>query len=348
MFLGPDQQPSGEDLIAGLMISSGNDAAIELALRVSGSVDAFVEEMNERSRMIGYDEFRFFDPAGLDDANRVTAIDFARFAADLLRLYPETLGYSRRQAFTWPPDQAGGITQENRNGLVTTYPGADGLKTGYIEESGYNIVVSAEREGLRLIAVVLGVDGSNHAEGGQRREDDATAILDWGFDTWTAVAPSYPPIDSPEVFGGTADLLELYVDVSDRLLLLRRDVPLLRGELTVPDVLWAPIEIGAEIGVVRYRLEDCTVAEYPIRAATSVEPARLPRRIWDRIRWWWRTLIRRVSSVRANWYGDSRLAVHESRRAYRAVAIPSIPEDSGCESRLWQPTSGYPRGREAG
>ena len=332
MFLGPDQQPNGEDLVNGLVISSGNDASVELALRVAGSVERFVAQMNERSRLLGYDRFVFYDPAGLSGANRITAIDFARFAADLLRMYPETLDYTSRRSFTWPPDAAHGITQENRNGLVASYPGADGLKTGYIEESGYNIAVSARREGMRLIAVVLGVQADNHAEGARRREADATSILDWGFDTWTVLRPTVPPMPSLQVYGGAAEDVDLFVDGAGRLLLLRRDVPRLRGELSVADYLWAPIEANVQVGTVRYRLDDCTVAEYSVRTAESVEPGGLLRRLWDRLRWWWLRLNDRVSSVRGNWFGGFRSAGLENRTKNRDAGIPSTPGDCVCAS----------------
>lgn len=348
MFLGPDQQPDGTDLINGLIISSGNDAAIEIALRVSGTVESFVAEMNRRSHELGYSEFEFHDPAGLDGANRITAIDFARFSSDLLRLHPEMLDFTRRQSFTWPPDPSRGITQMNRNGLVSSYPGTSGLKTGFIEESGYNIAVSAAREDLRLIAVVLGVDADSHAEGARRREEDATAILDWGFDTWTTVELTYPPLTSPEVFGGATDRLELSVDLPGRLLLLRADLSRVRGELTVPEEIRAPIEIGAEVGVVRYVIEDCPVAEYPIRAAVSVEAGNLPRRVWDRLRWWWRSFTRWISSVQASWSGDSRSGGLERQTGNHVSVIPSIPEDSGHGSIRRPVTSAYPRGSVEG
>lgn len=298
MFLGPDNDPTGADLISGLVVSSGNDAAVELALRVSGSVENFVEEMNRRCADLGFSDFRFFDPAGLSSDNRITAIGFARFLANLVRIYPEILDYTATTSFTWPPEGAGGITQENRNGLVSRYAGADGLKTGYIEESGYNIAVTARRDGLRLIAVVLGVEASSHAEGGRLREVDAEALLDWGFDTWENVPLAVPDMEPVELFGGDRREVSIYADVPAQLLMLREDVPALRGELTIEDSVWAPIPVDDEIGTVRYLVDECVVAEYPIRTLGTSERGGVVRRISDRLRWWWRAVAEGIRSIR--------------------------------------------------
>lgn len=300
MYLGPDHDVSGRQLLSGLLVSSGNDAAVELAIRVSGSVPRFVEEMNGLVDALGYSEFVFYDPAGLDGGNRITAAGFARFSAMLVRVYPEVLRYTAQADFTYPSPPARGVTQPNRNGLVGRYVGADGLKTGFIEESGYNIAVSAHRDGLRLIAVVLGVEASSHEEGARLRESDARALLDWGFETWASTVVGVPEINPVAVYGGRSRVGEVHADTPERLLILRADQLRLRGELSVEEHLWAPLPAGSRVGSVRYLVDECVIGEYPIFTTADIERGPVVRRIWDRIRWWFLSLGRRISGFRAN------------------------------------------------
>ncbi len=285
MFLGPDHNPSGYDLLAGLFVASGNDASVEIALRTSGSVAAFIDEMNRRVAEIGYEDFRFYDPAGLSADNRITAVGFARFSADLMRMYPEVVDLARLREFTWPPGD--GITQQNRNGMLRTYAGTDGLKTGFIEESDYNIAVSARRDGLHLIAVVLGVEASSHAEGARRRERDAGALLDWGFAEWTREPVGAPDIRPIPVYGGRQRELTAVARIPESILLHRSQTENLRGQLELVERVRAPIERGEPLGFVRFTSGSCVVAEYSIVADVAVESGGFFRRIWDALRWWW-------------------------------------------------------------
>ncbi|MFW5693711.1 MAG: serine hydrolase [Alkalispirochaeta sp.] len=294
MFLGPDQLVNGRDLLRGLAISSGNDAAVEVALRVSGSVEAFHGEMNEVAQRLGYESFHFEDAAGLDAANRVTAVEFARFARDLITRWPWLTDevFSLEQ-FTYPeahhyPTGGGGgsIRQFNRNGLVAAGADVDGLKTGFIEESGYNIAVTAARDGRRLIAVVLGVSGATHQQGGTRRELDARALVEWGFERYENTELELPAADPITVWGG------------DR----RTFVPIARsqGPITIPqdrsaDIsgtieqtnhIWAPVSENSSVGMIRYTLEDTVIREVPLVAEDSIPEGSWFRRVIDRIRWW--------------------------------------------------------------
>ena len=212
MYLGPGQEVDGIDLLRGLAISSGNDAAVEVAMRTSGSVSVFCGQMNRVVHRLGFRQFYFEDPAGLSPANRVSAVGMARFSAALLQRWPWLTDelFSLRE-FTYPQPrhypnglQGGAIRQPNRNGLIYSYEGADGLKTGYIEESGYNLAATAERDGRRLIAVILGVQADSHHEGGRWREADAERLLDWGFREFRVVELTVPEVDPVTVWGGSA------------------------------------------------------------------------------------------------------------------------------------------------
>jgi D-alanyl-D-alanine carboxypeptidase (penicillin-binding protein 5/6) len=197
MFLEPGQRVTVSELMQGLAVSSGNDAASALACAVAGNIPSFVELMNREMRRLGHNALRFVDPSGLSAANTVTARDFAAFCRDYIRLHPDSLAdlHARRSltyplpanlpagptadppagagpaASAWPDPGAPPIPirQNNRNLLLWEYPGLDGLKTGYIEEAGYNIAATARRGDMRLIAVVLGVPAPDHARGGGRR-----------------------------------------------------------------------------------------------------------------------------------------------------------------------------------
>jgi len=201
MFLAPGQRVTVRELMLGLAVDSGNDAGMTLARHLAGSQEAFVGAMNAEMHALGLGHTVFFDAFGYDARNRTTAADFARFCRIYLTEHPqatEVLHGVREMTYPLDANQAPGrrapaIRQANRNSLLDAYPGADGLKTGYIEESGYNLAATAQRDGRRLIAVVLGVQGRTSAEGSHKRTEAAATLLDFGF-------RSYPlrPLPLPE------------------------------------------------------------------------------------------------------------------------------------------------------
>ncbi len=295
MFLGPDQFVTGDELLIGLAVSSGNDAAVEVALRVAGSIGLFSARMNQAMVEAGYDRFYFEEPSGLSPANRISAADFARFSADLLRRWPETTRtlFGLRD-FTFPEARhypagggSGSIRQANRNGLLRTYPGADGLKTGFIEESGYNLAATAVRDGRRLVVVVLGVEATSHAEGGRLREYEASALLDWGFAAYESVNVAVPPFDAVRVWGGDVATARLDPIAPPALVLPRGVAGEVRGEIEQIRHVWAPLEAGTHVGTVRYLAGECTIHEVPIVVGEAVPAAGAVRRVVDRLRWWW-------------------------------------------------------------
>ncbi|MFW5795875.1 MAG: D-alanyl-D-alanine carboxypeptidase family protein, partial [Alkalispirochaeta sp.] len=298
MFLGPDQVVDGEDLIRGLLISSGNDAATEVAYRVAGSVSRFARRMNATLAEAGFPDFYFEEPAGLSPANRITAGEFARFAAVLIREWPAIVTeHGAARSFTYPladhyPDgivQGDSIRQYNRNTLLTDYPGADGLKTGFIDESGYNLAATAERNGRRLIAVILGVSADSQALGGRLRAEDAARLLDWGFENYRRVAFPAARLEDVTVWGGADASVTPSVTVPrDRILPagvvgeITREIDLFVTEL------WAPVRAGTEVGQVTYTAGDTVIASAPILIPESVEAGGFVTRIVDRVRWWLR------------------------------------------------------------
>jgi len=258
MFIEAGQEVSLLQLMRGLAVPSGNDAAYMIARLISGSVDAFVEEMNREATQMGFENIYFTEPAGLSEKNYVTAKEFALFCREYIRRHPESIDLLHNQAeFTYPPAKAvnrgspssfGPITQENYNILIGRHPWIDGLKTGYIDESGYNIALTAQADGRRLVAVVLGGPGENSREGALTRAIDGVNLISYGFYYFTRVEPQFPELQSVRVYRSVQGQVNVKTHVPVPLIL-----PLdtaarveIRHELDEP--LSAPLAAGAEVG----------------------------------------------------------------------------------------------------
>ncbi|MCK4514251.1 MAG: D-alanyl-D-alanine carboxypeptidase, partial [Spirochaetaceae bacterium] len=194
-----------------------------------------------------------------------------------------------RRSYTYPREEnrvgeeaAPPITQSNRNLLLSQYPGADGVKTGFIDESGYHLAATATRGGRRLIAVVLGVAAPSHAEGGITRASDAAALLDYGFDEFDLLRFDYPPIEPVRVYKGERTSVDPIGPGS-----LVVSVPVgagerLRGEVEQITEVVAPVPAGAPIGMIRVTLDGVTLTEAPV-TMPAVEPGGAFRRLWDSV-----------------------------------------------------------------
>lgn len=211
MFLGPNQRATVQDILQGLAVASGNDAAIAAALFVSGSVPAFAQRMNQEVERLGLKNLHFVEPSGYDADNRITAREFARFLKFYLETHPESLHtlHSVRE-FTYPRPEnvengqkVRSITQFNRNSLVYTYPWADGIKTGFIYESGFNLAATAKKNGTRLLVVILGTTGPNPRKAIQTRNEEAVNLLEYGFQHFVTMEVPYPPLSAIRVWKGS-------------------------------------------------------------------------------------------------------------------------------------------------
>jgi D-alanyl-D-alanine carboxypeptidase (penicillin-binding protein 5/6) len=167
MFAQAGSRARIEDLLRGLLVASGNDAAITLAEGIAGSETAFAGLMNAHARAIGMAHSRFANPWGAP-GNRVTARDMARLASYVIATYPQYYRYFGETEFTW-----NGVKQQNRNPLLQF--GADGLKTGHLAASGYGLVASGAQGGHRLILVLNGLKSE------KARADEGRRLLEWGF-----------------------------------------------------------------------------------------------------------------------------------------------------------------------
>ncbi|MFO7849401.1 MAG: D-alanyl-D-alanine carboxypeptidase family protein, partial [Spirochaetia bacterium] len=228
MFIEEGQRVTILELMQGLAVPSGNDAAVALAEAVSGSLEDFVEEMNREAVRLELEEVEFVEPAGIDSSNKATARSFARFCRIYLQTHPYALEELHSlEEYTYPngwnlPSASssvhGPITQENYNLLVGRHPWVDGLKTGYISEAGYNIALTAKHGKRRVLAVVMGGPGENTREGNLSRVIDGTHLISYGFYAYRRVHPSVPDVGTAKVWGGRTSSLELEVPEPDPLI----------------------------------------------------------------------------------------------------------------------------------
>jgi len=291
MFLGPNQKLSVNQLLKGLVVDSGNDAAVEIADLVAGSVPAFVEMMNREAVRLGYRVMHFVDPAGISAANVITAREYADFARRFVFSHPDALKdlFSVRElTYPLPENLTGGnheksVRQSNRNVLLGKYEGADGLKTGYIDESGYNMAVTAERSGMRLISVILGVPDVGAVSGAVLRATESAALLDFGFGTFTTVRPAYDPPVPARVWKGRARIVTVTA-VPEPTVAVRKDqASEVRAEITQVLDVEAPVKAGEELGTVVVTLEGRELARFPLRAEADVDRGGVVRRALDSI-----------------------------------------------------------------
>ena len=291
MFLGPNQKLSVEQLLKGLVVDSGNDAAVEVADLVAGSVPAFVDMMNREAERLGYRTMHFVEPAGISADNVVTAREYADFARRFVFLHHAALKefFSLRE-FTYPlaENLTGGsrekaVSQANRNVLLGKYEGADGLKTGYIDESGYNIAATAERGGMRLIAVILGVPDVGAVSGAVLRATDSAALLDYGFQEFTTVHPAYEPPAVARVWKGSARSVS-FTARPEPIVAVRRDQAAgVRAEVVQAHDVEAPVRAGEKFGAVVVTIDGQEIARFPLVAASDVDRGGVARRALDSV-----------------------------------------------------------------
>ncbi len=304
MFLGKGQIVTLEELLLGLSICSGNDAAYALAYAVCGSMEAFVERMNQVAYDAGLTHTHFVESSGYSEQNTTTAREMAAFCRLYILEHPDSLRrFHSVPSFTYPKaknmapgDRYGsqdwsnglpehitmGVTQENTNPLLGKLDGCDGLKTGFIDESGYNLALTVNRNGTRFLSVTMKGQGRDSREGQQGRIADGTAIMETAFSIFR---------DYDLSFIEDSYFVKVYASKTKALNLVpawREDticVPFITGNsiaenlqnvqvtVTKPEYLKGQINAGAEYGQIKITLGDYVLQTIPLVADRSTEQA---------------------------------------------------------------------------
>jgi len=262
MFIEVEKQVRLEDLLKGIAVVSGNDACVALAEHLAGKEEVFVDEMNRKVQQLGLTNTAFKNPHGLPaEGQYTTAHDMILIAYQYLKQYPQVLNLHSMLEFTY-----NGITQPNRNGLLRMNVGVDGLKTGHVEDAGYHLLATAEREGRRLIAVVMG------AETWKERENEALNLLNFGFRNFLLkeVLKKGEMGKSVPVKGGKFESVALVAQEGVSVSVLRNESDLLRIEEQVSSPVVAPIKKGEVLGKVLVKMKDETLREVNLLAKNEV------------------------------------------------------------------------------
>ncbi|OHD70625.1 MAG: hypothetical protein A2177_05995 [Spirochaetes bacterium RBG_13_68_11] len=293
MALEPGQIVTVGELMKGAAIQSGNDAAMALAEFVAGDVGVFTGWMNEENRFLGYRASRYTDPAGVGPGSLVSAREFAEISRRYIALHPESLDELHSlPEFEYPqahnlPEGAEPLPQPavtyNHNRLVRGF-GVDGLKTGRYDDENFTLAITAQRGGLRLVGVLLGVPGATLGEGSLRRSQDGLALLSWGFRNFAVVEAAVPALGSLRVWKGELAEIPLAGPVAPRVAVRPMEAATLEAVVEALSSLVAPVRRGQKVGELFYRSGGREVARFDLTAAADVEPAGLLKRVWDSVR----------------------------------------------------------------
>ena len=276
MFIEVGNQVRVIDLLRGIIIQSGNDASVAMAEHIAGSEEAFADLMNSHARRLGMTNSHFENATGWPaEGHLASARDLATLAKAIIRDDPEHYKIYREKEFLWH-----GIKQPNRNLMLWRDSTVDGLKTGHTEEAGYCLVASAERDGMRLISVVMGTSSE------AARAAETQKLLTWGFRFFETRAFYQPGqvVSSARVWAGAQDQVELGLADGLTLTMQRGQMDKLEAGVTVNNAIKAPIAAGDELGQVEVKLGDEVVHTAPLVALNAVEEAGIFGRLWDSIR----------------------------------------------------------------
>lgn len=300
MFLGKGQHVTTEEILLGMAVSSGNDAAYAAAYKICGNMDDFVARMNQTALSYGLKNTKFVESSGYSEQNTTTAREMADFARIYLIRHPETIQkFHSVQSFTYPkeknmadkdvygpqdfsngiPDSITmGITQKNTNPLLGKLDGVDGLKTGYIEESGYNLSLTAERNGTRFLSVTMKGPGNNTQEGNETRIHDGTELLEWAFNSFcTYENPKLNESHAVLAYATNEKIINLVPAFKTEALTIpfiagktsEENISKIKIETEIPSSVCGEISEGQQFGKIKIMLLDYVLKEIPLVADRS-------------------------------------------------------------------------------
>ncbi|TWI60609.1 D-alanyl-D-alanine carboxypeptidase (penicillin-binding protein 5/6) [Pseudoduganella lurida] len=282
MFIDPAVPVSVNDLLHGLMVQSGNDAAVALAEAVAGDEGTFVTLMNREAQRLGMTSTKFANPHGLPSPdNYTTARDLSVLAKHIIQEFPQYYKIDSVKSFTYNK-----ITQPNRNRLLWLDPTVDGMKTGHTESAGYCMIASAKRPSgnleRRLISVVMGTNSD------ATRTAESQKLLNWGFQNFETVRlyAKNQTVATAEIWKGSQRNMKIGFR-NDVLVTVPKGVAgKMKPQLERKDPLVAPVPAGANVGKLKMMVDGKPLLELPVVALETVEQASIFGRAWDSMRLW--------------------------------------------------------------
>lgn len=286
MFIDPKMKVPVEDLIKGMIVQSGNDATVALAEGVAGSVERFVQLMNDQAVFLGMQNTQYKNPEGLTaPGHSTTARDLALLATRLMRDFPEYVPYYAIKKYRYEGTPAANDT--NRNLLLFRDASVDGLKTGHTQAAGYCLVASAKRElpnvgTRRLLSVVLGAESEN------ARANESQKLLNWGYSAFDAVKlfDANQAVVTPPVWKGKQPVLKLGSVRPLVVAVPAGSAAQLKTQVVRPDPLVAPFTKGQAVGSLKVMQGDKALFEVPLLVLEPVEQSGVLGRAWDAVRLW--------------------------------------------------------------
>ena len=299
MFIDPKMQVPVEDLIKGMIVQSGNDATVVLAEGVGGSVERFVQLMNDQAKVLGMKSTGYKNPEGLTEAGHITtARDLSILATRLMQDFPDYVAYYAIKKYHYAGTPV--ANDNNRNLLLFRDPTVDGLKTGHTDAAGYCLIATAKRPvtGLgqvgaaagspeamgsrRLLSVVLGTASEN------ARANESQKLLNWGYTAYEAVKlfDAHQPVVSPQVWKGRAATVALGQPRAIVVAVPTGYGSKLTTQVARPEPLVAPFVKGQQVGMLKISSAGLALTEVPLVALEGVEQANVLGRAWDALRLW--------------------------------------------------------------
>jgi D-alanyl-D-alanine carboxypeptidase (penicillin-binding protein 5/6) len=282
MFIDPAVPVSIDDLLHGLMIQSGNDAAVALAEAVAGDEATFVTLMNREAKRLGMTNTRFANPHGLPSPdNFTTARDLSILAKHVIQEFPQYYKIDSVKSFTYNK-----ITQQNRNRLLWLDPTVDGMKTGHTESAGYCMVASAKRPSgnleRRLISVVMGTNSD------ATRTAESQKLLNWGFQNFDTVKlyAKGQAVDTAQIWKGSQNTMKIGFRQDVMVTVPKGVAAKMKPVLERKDPLVAPMPAGTNVGKLKMMVDGKPLLELPVVALETVEQASIFGRAWDSMRLW--------------------------------------------------------------
>jgi len=286
MFIDPSMQVPVEDLIKGMIVQSGNDATVALAEGVGGTVERFVQLMNEQAKAMGLKATSFKNPEGLTEAGHTTtARDLSILSTRLIQDFPDYVGYHTIKKYRYEGTPTANDT--NRNKLLFRDPSVDGLKTGHTAAAGYCLIATAKRDfpnmgSRRLMAIILGASSET------ARANEAQKLLNWGYTAYEGIKlfDANQAVVTPEVWKGAQKTAKLGRPEAVIVAVPAGTASRVKTQVARPDPLIAPLTKGQAIGTLKISSGDQPLLDVPLVVLETVEQAGMFRRAWDAVRLW--------------------------------------------------------------